>query len=79
MKKELTVFILILITLTITVHYKEFLEYPIEHIKNFPNSSAYGLGVFHPIVFTAIIYILLLVPRLIFRFLRRKKNEKNIK
>ena len=75
MKKELKIFIVILIILTLSVHYKEFLEYPLEHIKNFPNSGAYGLGIFHPVVFTALVYILISIPRLIIRFLRRKKNE----
>ncbi|MDN5088747.1 hypothetical protein [Aliarcobacter butzleri] len=65
MKKELIIFIVILIVLTMTMHYKEFINYPLTHLKNFPNSSAYGFGIFHPLVFTSIIYIVLSIPRLV--------------
>ncbi|MBP7225252.1 MAG: hypothetical protein KBA17_01835 [Aliarcobacter sp.] len=73
MKKELKIFIIILVGLTIVMHYKEFLEYPLQHLKNFPNSGAYGLGMLHPIVFTAIVYIVLLLPRLMIRFFKKGK------
>ena len=73
MKKELKIFIIILVGLTIFMHYKEFLEYPLQHLKNFPNSGAYGLGMLHPIVFTAIVYIVLLLPRLMIRFFKKGK------
>ena len=77
MKKELKIFIVILVVLTLAIHYKEFLEYPLQHLKNFPNSGAYGLGIFHPLVFTAIVYILVLLPRMIIRFFKKgKKWEK---
>ena len=73
MKKELKIFIIILVGLTIVIHYKEFLEYPLQHLKNFPNSGAYGLGMLHPIVFTAIVYSVLLLPRLMIRFFKKGK------
>lgn len=73
MKKELKIFIIILVGLTVVMHYKEFLEYPLQHLKNFPNSGAYGLGMLHPIVFTAIVYIVLLLPRLMIRFFKKGK------
>jgi uncharacterized membrane protein len=73
LKKELKIFIIILVGLTIVMHYKEFLEYPLQHLKNFPNSGAYGLGMLHPIVFTAIVYIVLLLPRLMIRFFKKGK------
>ena len=74
MKKELKIFIVILVVLTLVIHYKEFLEYPLQHLKNFPNSGAYGLGIFHPLVFTAIVYILVLLPRMIIRFFKKGKK-----
>jgi uncharacterized membrane protein len=73
LKKELKIFIIILVGLTVVMHYKEFLEYPLQHLKNFPNSGAYGLGMLHPIVFTAIVYIVLLLPRLMIRFFKKGK------
>ena len=74
MKKELKIFIVILVVLTLVIHYKKFLEYPLQHLKNFPNSGAYGLGIFHPLVFTAIVYILVLLPRMIIRFFKKGKK-----
>jgi len=72
MKKELIVFISIFFVLTIIFHYKEFLEYPIIHILSLPTSGAYGFGIFHPIVFTFIVYILLWILRLIGRLFKIK-------
>ncbi|WP_151949467.1 hypothetical protein [Aliarcobacter butzleri] len=77
MKKELIIFIVILIVLTITMHYKEFINYPLAHIKNFPNSSAYGFGIFHPLVFASIIYFVLSIPRLVIKLFKRKNHEKS--
>ncbi|WP_152019122.1 hypothetical protein [Aliarcobacter butzleri] len=77
MKKELIIFIVILIVLTMTMHYKELINYPLTHLKNFPNSSAYGFGIFHPLVFTNIIYIVLSIPRLVIKLFKRKNHEKS--
>jgi uncharacterized membrane protein len=79
LKKELTIFVSILIVLTVGMHYKEFLNHPLEQIMNLGNSGAYGLGLFHPLVFTFIIYIIILLPRLVFKLFKRKSNEKSFK
>jgi len=71
MKKELILFIIILIVLTLVFHYNEFLQYPLEHISALSTSGAYGFGAFHPIVFTLIAYILLWIPRLIAKLFNR--------
>ena len=63
---------MITLVLSLGFHYKEFLEYPIQHLMNFPNSGAYGLGIFHPLVFTTVVYVILLVPRGIFKLFKRK-------
>ena len=72
MKKEFWIFFVILFILSITFHNKEFIEYPLEHLKNLPNSGAYGLGYYHPLVFTLLVYIIILIPRLIFKLFRKK-------
>jgi len=72
MKKEFLIIVSISLILTILIHYTEFLEHPIEHIKLLSSSSAYGFGSFHPIIFTLIIYILLWIPRLILQLFIRK-------
>ena len=47
MKKELLIYLGIIVFLTVTIHYKELMAHPIEHILNLPNSGAYGLTVGH--------------------------------
>ena len=74
MKKEFLIIVSILMVLTVLVHYKEFLEYPLEHIIALSDSGAYGFGSLHPIIFTLIIYILLWVPRSIIKFFNKKSK-----
>ncbi|KAB7886553.1 MAG: hypothetical protein CL624_04935 [Arcobacter sp.] len=74
MKKEFLIIVSILFILTITVHYKEFLEYPFEQITALATSGAYGLGALHPIIFSLIIYLLLWVPRLVIKLFRKKSQ-----
>ena len=69
MKKELLIYFIIFIVLTITIHHNELIAHPIEHILNLPKSGAYGLGVIHPLVFTTIVYIIVLIPRFIVKFI----------
>ena len=61
-KKEIIIFISCFIILSILMHYKEFLEYPLLHIQSLPNSS---LGVYHPIYLTLLVYIIILFIRFI--------------
>ncbi len=70
MKKELLIYFIIFVVLTITIHFNELITHPIEHILNLPKSGAYGLGMIHPIVFTTIIYIIVLIPRLVVKLFR---------
>ena len=74
MKKELFIFFGILVVLSFGMHYKEFFSYPIEHIKHLPTSSAYGLGFFHPLVFSGLIYLFLWIPRAIILFFKKKSQ-----
>jgi len=54
------------------MHYKEFLNYPIDHITNLPTAGAYGLGYLHPIIFTLIIYIFAFIPRFFVKLIKKK-------
>ena len=74
MKKELIIFLLILIIFSLLSHLYEFTNNPIEHIKNLPNSTAYGLGFLHPVIITSMIYLLLWIPRYIIKFLKIKSQ-----
>ncbi len=73
MKKELLIYLGIIVFLTVTIHYKELMAHPIEHILNLPNSGAYGLGIIHPLIFSMVVYILVFIPRFISKLLKSKK------
>jgi len=72
MKKEFFVFIVIFFILSLAMHYKEFFSYPLEHIMNLSSAGAYGLGMIHPLIFTFIIYLLIWIPRFIFKLFKTK-------
>ena len=71
MKKELLIYLILFFVLTLTVHYKELIAHPIDHILNLSSSGAYGLGVYHPLIFTLFLYLLILVPRFIIKLFKR--------
>ncbi len=73
MKKELLIYLGIIVFLTVTIHHKELMAHPIEHILNLPNSGAYGLGIIHPLIFSMVVYILVFIPRFISKLLKSKK------
>ena len=73
MKKELVIFIGLFLFLTIGMHFKEWIDHPIEHILNVQNGGAFGIpGYAHPIVFTLLLYILIGIPRLIGKLFSKK-------
>lgn len=67
MKKELTIFIGLFLFLAIGMHFKEWTSYPIEHLMALPASGAYGIGAFHPLVFTIALYVVFVLLRSIVR------------
>ena len=74
MKKELGIFTALLLFLTVGMHFKEWLNHPIEHIMNMSNGGAFGIpGLIHPIVFTLLLYILIAIPRVIAKVLSKPK------
>lgn len=77
MKKEFYIFLVILIFLSALMHLEEFISYPLEHLLALKTSAAYGFGFLHPFVFTFVIYILFLIPRLVVKFIKNRKNNKN--
>jgi len=70
MKKEFLIFFILLILFSLIIHFNEFVNYPITHIKNLLDCTVYGLGFLHPIVFVLVIYILIWIPRGIVRFFK---------
>jgi len=73
--KELYIFLGIFLFLTLGMHHKEWLNYPLEHLSNLSQAGVYGLGVIHPFIFTLLIYILLWLPRLIIKYFRKKSTN----
>ena len=63
MKKELSIFTGIFLFLAIGMHFKEWTTHPIDHIMALPTAGAYGIGAFHPLVFTAALYLVFVVFR----------------
>ncbi len=73
MKKELSVFIGIFLFLAIGMHFKEWLSHPIDHVIALPTAGAYGIGAFHPLIFTLIVYLIIVIFRVILSFFNRSK------
>lgn len=68
MKKELTIFIGLFLFLAIGMHFKQWIDHPIEHLVNLPLGGAFGVpGILHPVVFTLIVYLIVTLPRLLFK------------
>ena len=63
MKKEFTIYIGIFLFLAIGMHFKEWIDHPIEHIMSLPHAGAFGLGAFHPLIFTTIVYVIFVILR----------------
>jgi polyferredoxin len=59
MKKELTIFIGLFLFLAIGMHFKEWISHPIDHIMALPTAGAYGIGPFHPLIFTTALYLVI--------------------
>ena len=57
MKKELMILLGIFLFLAIGMHFKEWISHPIDHIMALPSAGAYGLGAFHPLIFTFAVYL----------------------
>lgn len=70
MKKELIIFIGLFLFLAIGMHFEEWMSHPVEHLMALPHSGAYGLGALHPLIFTAILYLVIALFRGIIKLFR---------
>jgi hypothetical protein len=71
MKKELIIFTVILLILSVGMHLKEWMDHPLTHLTALPSSGAYGIGAAHPVVFTLIIYLIFIALRGVVRIFKR--------
>ncbi len=65
--KELKVFIILLILLSLLMHFSAWVSHPIEHFNTLDRSS---LGLWHPIILTLILYIIIALIRWIISIFR---------
>jgi len=70
LKRELILFLVIFLLLTGLQHPDIFTD-PIARFEKLPEAGAYGFGMFHPLVFTLFVY---LVVSLVWFFIRKLKN-----
>ncbi|MEA3491949.1 MAG: hypothetical protein U9R27_08630 [Campylobacterota bacterium] len=75
MKKEFFIFIGIFLFLAIGMHFKEWMSHPIDHVVALPSAGAYGIGAVHPLVFTFVVYIIVLIFRVISGLFKRSKSK----
>jgi len=73
MIKEIVIFIGLFLFLALGMHMNEWISHPIAHLENL-SSSKYGL--FHPLYFTALVYIVLYVIRIVFSVIKRLFTRK---
>lgn len=74
MKKELGIFIGLFLFLAIGMHFKQWIDHPIEHLMNLENGGAFGIpGIIHPIVFTLLLYFVIAIPRILMKLVSKKQ------
>jgi len=74
-KKELTIFVGIFLFLAIGMHFKIWISHPIDHIMALPTAGAYGLGAFHPLIFTLVAYLIILLFRGVAKLFEKKPRS----
>jgi len=66
-------YIVLFLLLTLIVHFSQWIDNPLEHLKSLPSSS---LGVWHPLIITLGIYFILLLLKVIVRFIKNLITKK---
>ena len=68
LRKEALIFTGLFVIAAFAVHYQAWIDHPLEHIKRLPESP---FGIWHPLLFTLVIYLLLWGMRLIVNVFRK--------
>lgn len=71
--REIIIYLVLFILLSLSMHITEWLSYPLAHIKNL----YHNVFPLHPFVYTFILYIIVFILRLIFGFILRLFKKKN--
>lgn len=76
MKKELIIFVGLFLFLAIGMHFKQWIDHPIEHLMSLPHGGAFGIpGIIHPFVFTLLLYVVVRFPALMKKLFSKKDQE----
>lgn len=76
MKRELIIFVGLFLFLAIGMHFKQWLDHPIEHLMSLPHGGAFGIpGSIHPFVFTLLLYVVVRFPALMKKLFSKKSEE----
>lgn len=75
--KEISIFLLIFIILSLGMHYKEWFSHPVEHLSALSHSQ---FGPLHPLFFSFGVYIFVLIIRLFIKIFKKavEKGSKKI-
>ena len=68
MKKDLKIFIGIFLVLALGMHFKAWMDHPVEHVQSLFTQGWFAL---HPLVITLAVFLLYVLIRAIVRFLKR--------
>jgi len=68
LRREIIIFTGLFLFLTLTFHFKAWLDHPIRHLEALPTSP---MGLWHPLYLTLAVYFLILVIRIVFQFVKR--------
>jgi len=71
-RKEIAIYLFLLLFLCVWMHYKELLDHPIAHFKALPQSP---FGLWHPLLFTFVVYLLIAVVRGLIVLARRLQRR----
>jgi hypothetical protein len=74
LKKELLIYLGLLIFLSLGMHMNQWISHPLEHIKHLSTSQ---FGPFHPLFFTFAAYLALLIIRFIIGFIIRLFSKRD--
>ncbi len=70
--REIVIFAFLFLFLSIWMHYKEWLDHPMEHLKALPESQ---FGPLHPLLFTFVLYLIISFLRLVIHWIRKLQRR----
>jgi len=68
LQKELKILVFLFLFLAIAMHFGAWIDHPLAQIKALPTSP---LGIWHPLFLTLIAYVVIVIIRSLFSFLKR--------